>query len=111
MAFAILAARKQFLTKRKTDIEFQLMQISSQRQCIAQISGQSAQAMSMVSMVNPIAGMLGNSVQQNMTHMIDSPLEQNQKQLETQLKAISAELESVEKQEGEEAKKQFSIFG
>ena len=111
MAFAILAARKQFLTKRKADISHQLMQISSQRQCIATISGQSAQSMSQIMQINPIAGMLGNSVNQNMTHMIDSPLEQNFKQLETQMRAIEAELTSVEKQEGEEAKKQFAIFG
>lgn len=99
MTIAAGQARFLSLTARKADIEYSLMNISQRRMTLSYQAGSIFSKK--ISTTSPMAAMIQEA---------DKRLELEQKQLETQLKAATAEVDSVRKLVDNNTKKEFKLF-
>ena len=108
MATAAAQARLMSLTMYKSDLEFKLMNLSTQRQGITKLSADYAAA---------YADMGGTENLEDDAYVIalqkqEEFLEQKQTQIETQLQECNAEFDSIEKLVETNIKKDFKLnFG
>lgn len=108
MATAAAQARLMSLTMYKSDLEFKLMNLSTQRQGITKLSADYAAA---------YAEMGGTESLEDDAYVValqkqEEYLEQQQTQIETQLQECNAEFDSIEKLVETNIKKDFKLnFG
>jgi hypothetical protein len=109
MGIAIGNARLLTLVNRKNDIEYRMMTLSNRRQTLAYQTSAIAQKLASADLNQNLSQAYEAqmaSVQQN-----DKVMELEQKNLETQQKAVTTEYESIQKLLENNVKREFKVFG